>query len=155
MDGQKQDVVVDAATRETKDTQKRRVWWRIVLWSLLGLFVLLLLCLSAVVIWLGPIVESYVEKHDKELVGRRMSMDDLSIKLFDGSLTVDNVVVYEADDADEFVRLGRAEVDIALGDIFDGDWHVVFILCCAELHECCISFTKDFNGKTTKSQQRN
>lgn len=127
MDGQKQDVVVDAATHETKDKQKRRVWWRIVLWSLLGLFVLLLLCLSAVVIWLGPIVESYVEKHDKELVGRRMSMDNLSIKLFDGSVAVDNVVVYEADDADEFVRLGRAEVDIALGDIFDSHIHITRI----------------------------
>lgn len=124
MDGQKQDVVVDAATRETKDKQKRRVWWRIVLWSLLGLFVLMLLCLSAVVIWLGPIVESYVEKHDKELVGRKLCMDNLSIKLFEGSVAVDNMVLYEADATEEFVRLGRAEVEVALGDIFDSHIHI-------------------------------
>ena len=123
MDGQRQDVVAGAATHETEG-KKKRVWWRIVLWSLLGLFVLMLLCLSAVVIWLGPIVESYVEKHDRELVGRKLCMDNLSIKLFEGSVAVDNMVLYEADATEEFVRLGRAEVEVALGDIFDSHIHI-------------------------------
>lgn len=122
---------MDSTKSEVHSEAKRCGWRCKMLWTLLVLFVLMLLSVAAAIIWLGPIVERYVEKHDMELVGRRVSMDNLSIKLFNGHVSVDNLVLYEADDLSEFVRIGSAQVDISLSDIFDKHVHVTRVLLSA------------------------
>ena len=77
----------DAAATADKVTAKRR-WgfWRITLVALLVLLGVVVSALAVVVSMLGPIVEAYVEKHDRELLGREVTMDDLHIRLFKGLL---------------------------------------------------------------------
>ena len=79
---------------------------RILCTVLVALLMLTFFTTAATIIWLGPIVERFVESNDKELVGREVSMDNLSIKLFSGSVAVDNVVLMEEGDVEEFVRIG-------------------------------------------------
>jgi uncharacterized protein involved in outer membrane biogenesis len=84
----------------------------------------LLIILAVVIIWLGPIVESYVERNDKELIGRRVEMDNLSIRLFDGTASADNIILYEADSETTFASIERMEAEMAMGEIFDGHIHL-------------------------------
>ena len=69
---------------------------------LLGLIAVLVLAIGVVVAMLGPIVEAYVEKHDRELLGRELTMENLRVKLFTGEVSVENLTLYEADDAEIF-----------------------------------------------------
>ena len=97
---------------------------RIIKWSLISLASIIVLTLAAAIIWLGPLVEWYVEKYDMELVGRRIEMDNLRIKIFSGKMTADNVVLYEADGETHFARIGGIDAEIALGEVFDNHVHI-------------------------------
>lgn len=111
--------------KEGKEDKKRcKKWCRGIMWTLLVVLVLIIVALAVAIIWLGPIVERYVEKHDKEYVGRHLTMDNLSIKLFKGEASVDNMVLYEADDTTTFVGARRIELDITLSELFDKHIHV-------------------------------
>lgn len=108
-----------------KNTQpKRGKWRRRIKWTLLTLLTLVVLTVAVVIIWLGPIVERYVENHDKEYVGRRLEMDELRLKLFKGHASVDNLTLYEADDSTRFVSIGRVEMDIELTELLDNHVHI-------------------------------
>lgn len=114
----------------TNDEPKtRRKWglWRIVLATLGALVALLLVVLAVVVIWLGPIAEKYVENHDTELIGRSLTMDNLSVKLFSGDVAVDNLVLYEEDSVAEFVRIDRFETKLSVWDLLSSLVQVDFV----------------------------
>lgn len=102
----------------------RRKWLRRTLIISGIVLLLLLIILAVVIIWLGPIVESYVERNDKELIGRRVEMDNLSIRLFDGTASADNIILYEADSETTFASIERMEAEMAMGEIFDGHIHL-------------------------------
>ena len=97
---------------------------RVIVWTLLSLLMLVVLAVAALIIWLGPIAEWYVEKHDTELIGRRVEMDDLRIKLFKGELSAKNVILYEEDNETHFARLGDVSAEMALKEIFDSHIHI-------------------------------
>lgn len=124
------DIMSDIATRGEEQpggnntAPKRRRWGIVVRRTLLVALILLCLAVAAVVAWLGPIVERYVERNDMELVGREVEMEALSIKLFSGSVEVDNLVLYEEDAAEEFVHIDNIKATIELGDIFDKHIHI-------------------------------
>ena len=88
------------------------------------MLMLVVLAVAALIIWLGPIAEWYVEKHDTELIGRRVEMDDLRIKLFKGELSAKNVILYEEDNETHFARLGDVSAEMALKEIFDNHIHI-------------------------------
>ena len=111
------DIVVEAP-------KPRRKWLRRTLKISGIVLALLLLILAVVIIWLGPLVEHYIERNDKELIGRRVEMDNLSIRLFDGTATADNIVLYEADNETTFASIERMEADMAVGEILDGHIHL-------------------------------
>lgn len=113
----------NSAPVEGKAKRKRgwlRRLWRVVL----VLLALVILAVAAAIIWLGPIAERYLESHAVELTGRRITLDNLQVKLFSGRLEADNVVVYEVDGAEEFVRADNLKAAIDLGDIFDKHIHI-------------------------------
>ena len=114
------------STEDAQTPAPKRKWGvgRILCVTLLALLSLIILAVASVIIWLGPIVEEFVETHAKELTGRNITMDNLSIKLFEGSLGVDNLVMYEADDVAEFVRFGRVEAEIELMELLDNTIHI-------------------------------
>ena len=66
----------------TKSDKPRRKWLRRLFIGIGVIFGILLLAIAGVVIWLGPLTECVVEKYDKELVGRRLQLSNLRIKLF-------------------------------------------------------------------------
>lgn len=110
---------------QTNSNQKRKSRVkRVIVWTLLSLLMLVVLAVAALIIWLGPIAEWYVEKHDTELIGRRVEMDDLRIKLFKGELSAKNVILYEEDNETHFARLGDVSAEMALKEIFDNHIHI-------------------------------
>lgn len=117
----------EVATNEEPKTRRKWGLWRIVLATLGALVALLLVVLAVVVIWLGPIAEKYVENHDTELIGRNLTMDNLSIKLFSGDVAVDNLVLYEEDSVAEFVRINRLETKLSVWDLLSSLVQVDFV----------------------------
>ncbi len=113
-----------AADESNRPRKRMPKWLRYTLISLGVILALLIIGALILIIWLGPIVESYVERNDKELVGRRIEMDDLRIRLFDGTATADNIILYEADEQTPFASIDRMEVDMAVGEIFDNHIHI-------------------------------
>ncbi len=102
----------------------RRKWWRRSL-KIGGIIALILLILTAIfIIWMGPIVEWYIERNDKELTSRRIEMDNLRLRLFDGTATADNIILYEADETTPFASIDRMEADIDVSEIFSGHIHI-------------------------------
>lgn len=92
--GESTQVNVEATSINGNAKKPRSKTKRIILWTSLSLLLLILLAVAAAITWLGPIVEWYVEKHDMELVGRRIEMDNLRIKLFSSEASVDNLILY-------------------------------------------------------------
>lgn len=111
-------------TGEAKNSKPRHKWLKRTLIALGVIVLLVIVAVVAVLCYLGPIVEKYVEKNDIELIGRRLEMDDLSINLFKGNAAVDNVVLYEQDDTTPFAEIGRAELSLDVWDILDEHIHV-------------------------------
>ena len=110
-------------SNETAPKRKGRVR-RILKWSLLSLVTLIVVGITLAICYAGPIAEWYVEKYDTELFGRNIEMDNLSIKLFKGEISAENVVLYEADDTTHFARMERIDAAIALGEVFDNHIHI-------------------------------
>ena len=122
--GESTQVNVEATSINGNAKKPRSKAKRIILWTSLSLLLLILLAVAAAITWLGPIVEWYVEKHDMELVGRRIEMDNLRIKLFSSEASVDNLILYEADDSTHFARIGHLEAEIALSELFSNHVHI-------------------------------
>ena len=120
-----QNLTTDNTTHNVDvSTAKKGRWGRCLLHALLVLFALVILSICAVLTWLDPIVERYVERHDMEYVGRRVEMDNLNLMLLRGRVEVDNLRIYEDDATTEFVRIGHLMTVIDLRAISDEHIHV-------------------------------
>ncbi|MBO6034591.1 MAG: hypothetical protein J6P34_01890, partial [Paludibacteraceae bacterium] len=42
-----------------------------------------------------PIVKSYIQDHDKELIGRKITIEDIDLDVFRGIVVVKNAFLYE------------------------------------------------------------
>lgn len=67
-------------------------------------------------------IEWYVESNDEELIGRRVELEDLGFNLLTGGVTVDKLVLYEADKATPFVQVNRIYVNLELWSILFGTY---------------------------------
>lgn len=67
----------------------------------------------------GPIVKSYVEKHDKKLVGRELRIRKLNVNLFTGKLKIKDLTLFEDDGTTPFVSFERFETKIRWRDLFN------------------------------------
>lgn len=84
---------------------------------LLVIFVLLLLASLLV----SPIAKWYIEKHDKELIGREVTIEKLDVRLLLGSLKVKNFVLYESNAVDTFVSIEQIDADMQMWGILRKD----------------------------------
>jgi uncharacterized protein involved in outer membrane biogenesis len=75
----------------------------------LGVILALLLLVA---IFISPIAEYVIEKNSKEWIGRQITMDDLSINLFTGSLEAEALCMKEQDDKTDFVSIDTLKVAI-------------------------------------------
>lgn len=86
---------------------------RIVGFFLGGIVLLVVLALFLV----SPIAKSYIQKHDKELLGREVTIEKLRINALAGKVKIQDLVVYEDDDISPFFRLDKFETKIKLRDL--------------------------------------
>ena len=80
-----------------------------------AIFVLLLL----VNFLAGPIAKNYVQKHDKELIGREMSIGKLSANIITGKLKINDLTLFEDNGITPFVSFERFETKIRWRDLFN------------------------------------
>ncbi len=81
-----------------------------------GVIVVLLLL---VLVFAGPIAKWYVEKHDKELIGRELTIGKLWVNVFSGTAKIDDLTLYEDDGATPFVSFDHFDTNIKLRDLLD------------------------------------
>lgn len=74
-----------------------------------------LLLVASLVI--SPIAKWYIETNCKELIGRKITVENLSIKFLWGRLDADNFVLYEANDVDTFVSIEHLDADMRVWGI--------------------------------------
>ena len=80
----------------------------------ISVIVVLLLLISLLV---SPIAKWYIEKNCKDLVGRKITIENLDVKLLLGRAAVDNFVLYEANDTDTFVAIDHFDADVRVWGI--------------------------------------
>ncbi len=65
----------------------------------------------------GPIVKNYVLKHDKELLGRELSIKRVGVNLFVGKVRIKELTLFEDDGKTPFVRFEHFVTKIKLRDL--------------------------------------
>ena len=75
----------------------------------------LLLILSLIA---SPIAKNYVQKHDKELIGRELSIGRICVNPFLGSAKIKDLTIFEDDGTTSFVNFDLFEAKIRLWDLF-------------------------------------
>jgi uncharacterized protein involved in outer membrane biogenesis len=63
---------------------------------------------------ISPVTKNYVEKHSKELIGRKMQIHNLHINIFTGTLEIDSVTMFELNDKNIFASIDTFYVDLTL-----------------------------------------
>lgn len=74
--------------------------------------------LFLVLLLVSPIAKSYIEKHDKELIGRELSIGKLWVNVLSGTAKIDNLTLYEDDGSTPFLSFDRFETKIKISDLF-------------------------------------
>ncbi|MCQ2959130.1 MAG: DUF748 domain-containing protein [Bacteroidales bacterium] len=67
---------------------------------------------TAIALAISPIAEYFIEKNSKDLVGRKISMENLSVNIFSGSLKIDDFTLYESDETTSFVSFKFLDVNV-------------------------------------------
>ncbi|MDR3653062.1 MAG: DUF748 domain-containing protein [Paludibacter sp.] len=63
---------------------------------------------------ISPVTKNYIEKHSKELIGRKVQMKGLHINIFTGTLELDSIYLYEKNNKDVFASIDTFFVNIEL-----------------------------------------
>ncbi len=82
----------------------------------LGVVIILLLAANFLA---APITKKYLEKHDKEMIGRELNIGDLDVNLFTGDLRIKDLTLFEENDTTPFVSFERFETRIKWRDLFN------------------------------------
>ena len=84
----------------------------IVIGSIFGL-------LLAAVLLVSPIAKWYIEKHDKELIGRELTIGKLWVNVVSGTVKIENLTLYEDDETTPFVSFDHFDTRIKVWDLLD------------------------------------
>jgi hypothetical protein len=82
--------------------------------ALLIVMSVLVIITLALAIFAPPYAKSYIQKHSKELVGRKVLIKDLHLNIFTGRFEIDSLRVYEKNDRDLFVSIDTFLVRVKL-----------------------------------------
>ena len=75
--------------------------------------------LLAAVLLVSPIAKHYIEKHDKELVGRELTIGKLWVNVVSGTVKIENLTLYEDDETTPFVSFDHFDTRIKVWDLLD------------------------------------
>lgn len=64
-----------------------------------------------------PIVKSYIQDHDVELIGRKITIEDIDLDVFRGIVVVKNAFLYEQDDSTVMASLKELYADVQMRQI--------------------------------------
>lgn len=94
----------------------KKLWKGLSLWIriLIIIFLSIILLIFIIYFTISPITKSYIIKHDKELIGRKISIEDLRINIFKARLDIKNFNLYEKDDKTVFFGLDSLNFEIKL-----------------------------------------
>ena len=81
-------------------------WLKITLIIICSILLLLFIALSLV----SPVAKSYVNRHGKELVGRKINVEKLRVNALRGRVRIYDLTLYEEDDATAFFSLDTFDV---------------------------------------------
>lgn len=99
------------ADEKSKGKRKPLKKWVKVLIIIAAVLVGLFLLIAAII---SPVAHWYIEKHSKDLCGRVVTMEDLHINLFTGSVEIEGLVALEQNDKDTCLAFDRLFVDMSL-----------------------------------------
>ena len=68
----------------------------------------------AVAVSIAPLAKNYIEKHDRELLGRSIRMERLKFNIFTGRLRIGDLRIGGADDSTTFFRLDSFDMRMRL-----------------------------------------
>lgn len=85
-----------------------------ILTVILSIFILLI---AAVALGISPFAKNYIEKHSKELIGRKILMKDLNFNIFSGVLQLESIRMYETDDRTVFASLDSFYLNLSLTNL--------------------------------------
>ena len=68
----------------------------------------------AIALATAPVAKNYIEKHDRELLGRSIRMDRLRVNIFTGRLRVEGLRIGAIDDSTTFFRLDSFDMRLRL-----------------------------------------
>jgi len=95
-------------------------------WFWITCFFALILIASLIALPFGAIW--YVEKHDRELVGREITVEDIDFNLITGNLGIEGLTIYEQNHQDTFFQASLLEVRLALTKLFQDKVHLRKVL---------------------------
>ena len=75
--------------------------------------------LLAAVLLVSPIAKWYIEKHDKELIGRELTIGHLWVNVVFGTATIDDLTLYEDNGTTPFVSFDHFDTRIKVWDLLD------------------------------------
>lgn len=78
----------------------------------------------AAAIAVSPVAKNYIEKHDRELLGRTIRMERLRINIFTGRLRLQDLRIGGADDSTTFFRLDSFDMRMRLWPLLSNRVHV-------------------------------
>jgi len=93
----------------------------IILGSIITILIIALLLVS-------PIAKNYIEKHDKDLIGRELSIDKLRVNLLGGNVKINELVLFEDNGATPFVSFDRFETKVRLRDLLSHRLYIKKVL---------------------------
>lgn len=77
----------------------------------------LIVIVALALLLISPIAKSYIQKHDKELVGREITIDKLHINVLGGKVGIKGLTLYEDDGKQAFVQIGEFKTNVKLRDL--------------------------------------
>ncbi|MEM9671102.1 MAG: DUF748 domain-containing protein [Bacteroidota bacterium] len=84
-------------------------------------FVLIVLTL---IVAIPPGLKWYLEEHDQELIGRELTLEDVSLNLFTGRLGLQEITLYEANATDTFFFAQHLGAQLAWTKLFRDQLHM-------------------------------
>lgn len=85
------------------------------------LILLILIVIGISVAFVSPMCKTYVNSHGEELIGRKINVEGLSLNLFNGNASLDDVTIYEHNGDSVFAVIEDIDVDMNLASLIKGD----------------------------------
>ncbi len=95
-------------------------------WFWISCFFALIIIASLIALPFGAV--RYIEKHDRALTGREITVEDIDFNLITGNVGIEGLTIYEQNHQDTFFQAGLLEVHLALSKLLQDKIHLRKVL---------------------------